>query len=112
MRYASSLILAASLLVAAGCQKQASSTGTGEMTTVAFNVPDMMCEDSCVPTVRETLAVQPGVQEIKVDLATKTATVVADESIFDADAAVAALKDLQFVNTRIADAARPTGDET
>src|SRR6188508_3123224 len=30
--------------------------------TVDFSVPDMMCEDSCVPTVKATLAAQPGVK--------------------------------------------------
>jgi copper chaperone CopZ len=70
--------------------------------TVEFSVPDMMCEDSCVPTVRETLAKQPGVKDVKVELATKTATVAVDKDAFDADAAVAALVDLQFTQTKLA----------
>jgi copper chaperone CopZ len=69
--------------------------------TVKFSVPDMMCEDSCVPTVRETLAEQPGVKDVKVELATKTATVAVDQGAFDANAAVAALKDLQFTETKL-----------
>lgn len=71
--------------------------------TVEFSVPDMMCEDSCVPTVRETLAAQPGVKEVKVELASKTATVSVDEEKFDPKAAVAALVDLQFTQTTLLD---------
>ena len=69
--------------------------------TVEFSVPDMMCEDSCVPTVRETLAAQPGVKEVKVELVSKTATVAVDKAKFDPKAAVAALVDLQFTQTKL-----------
>ena len=74
--------------------------------TIAFSVPDMMCEDSCVPTVEKTLAEQPGVKDVDVDLESKTATVAVDEGAFDADKAVAALVDLQFTETK-----RITADE-
>ena len=70
--------------------------------TFAFSVKNMMCEESCVPAVRETLAAQPGVKEVKVELATKTATVAIDESEFDADAAMAALVDQQFEVAKLA----------
>jgi copper chaperone CopZ len=69
--------------------------------TVAFSVPDMMCEHACVPAVREVLAKQPGVKDVKVELETKTATVAVDESQFDAEAAVAALVDRQFKETKL-----------
>jgi copper chaperone CopZ len=69
--------------------------------TVAFSVPDMMCEHSCVPAVREVLAKQPGVKDVKVELETKTATVAVDESEFDAEAAVGALVDRQFKETKL-----------
>ena len=69
--------------------------------TVTFSVPNMMCEQSCVPTVRETLAAQPGAKEVKVELATKTATVAVEDGKFDPQAAVAALVDLQFSDTTI-----------
>ncbi|MCC6492289.1 MAG: heavy-metal-associated domain-containing protein [Pirellulales bacterium] len=75
--------------------------------TVAFSVPDMMCEFSCVPTVRDALAKQPGVKEVKVELETKTATVAVDKDQFDPDAAIAALVDLQFTNTTLASEAQP-----
>ncbi len=69
--------------------------------TIKISVPDMMCEDSCVPTVRETLAAQPGVKEVKVELVSKTATVAVDQAKFDSKAAVAALVDLQFTETKL-----------
>jgi copper chaperone CopZ len=83
----------------------------GGAPTVTFSVPNMMCEDSCVPTVRETLAAQPGVKDVKVELATKTATVAVDEEKFDSQKAIAALVDLQFTDTKLAAAAdQPTPD--
>ncbi len=69
--------------------------------TVEFSVPDMMCEDSCVPEVRKVLTAQPGVKDVKVELATKTATVAVDKDKFDANAAIAALVDMQFKNTTL-----------
>jgi copper chaperone CopZ len=79
--------------------------------TVDFSVPDMMCEQSCVPTVRETLAAQKGVKDVKVDLATKTATVAVDDAKFDPQAAVAALVDLQFTETKLVTAeSKKAGD--
>jgi copper chaperone CopZ len=78
--------------------------------TVEFSVPDMVCEFSCVPTVRETLAKQPGVKDVKVVLDTHTATVAVDKEKFDADKAIAALVDLQFTNTKLAGAASPAAD--
>ncbi len=69
--------------------------------TITFDVPDMMCEHSCVPTVRETLAKQPGVKDVKVELENKTAIVAVDKDAFDPDAAVAALVDLQFTETKL-----------
>lgn len=69
--------------------------------TVEFSVPDMMCEHSCALEVRKILAAQPGVKDVKVELDSKTATVAVDKDKFDADAAVAALVDVQFKNTTL-----------
>lgn len=124
-------LLSAVLLAAAGCSSPAtdpvesaastegpSSAASTEVTSVAFNtegaptvefsVPDMMCEVSCAPKVRKVLAAQPGVKDVDVQLDGKTATVAVDEEKFDADAAVAALVDVQFVNTKLASAADKT----
>jgi copper chaperone CopZ len=95
-----------------GCgQQMAPPSGSAKATPVAFNVggaptvelsvPGMMCEESCVPKVRETLAAQPGVKDVKVDFATKTATVAVDKAKFDGEAAVATLLDFGFENTKL-----------
>ncbi len=76
---------------------------TPQAPTVEFSVPDMMCEDSCVPEVRKILAAQPGVKDVKVELASKTATVAVDKEAFDPHAAIAALVDMQFKNTTLKD---------
>ena len=78
---------------------------------VDFSVPGMHCEFSCAPKVREVLSAQPGVAEVEVDLPSKTARVKADRTQFDAEAAVAALIDVQFdeprhITTKEADEAR------
>ena len=111
--------LAVVLVLAVGCGQSSSVTvsttdepvaatpaafNADEAPTVAFDVPDMMCEFSCVPTVRDALAKQPGVKDVKVDLETKRATVAVEEDQFDADAAIAALVDLQYKNTKLATA--------
>lgn len=64
--------------------------------TVQFDVPDMMCEESCAAKVHELLGKQPGVKEVVVDFPARTATVAIEEGEFDADAAVAVLVDYGF----------------
>jgi len=81
------------LLVSAGCQQQDSS--------VTLHVPGMMCEESCVQSVKKTLAGQPGVKEVKVDFETKQAMLVVDGATFDAKAAVEELVDRQFLNAKL-----------
>jgi len=108
--------------LATGCQTESAST-TGEAengeaektnlvaTSVAFNieraptaeihVPDMMCQFACPPAVKKVLTAQAGVKEVKIDYETKTATVAIDETTFDGEAAVAALVDYQFGNSKL-----------
>jgi len=74
--------------------------------TITFDVPDMVCQYSCVPKVMETLVAQPGVKDVKIELETKTATIAIDREKFDTDAAIAALVDVQFSAT-LAVAATP-----
>ena len=69
--------------------------------TVQFEVPDMMCEESCAKAVKETLAAQPGVEEVVVDFPNRRATVAVDKKMFDADAALAALLDKQFTEAKL-----------
>lgn len=108
-------MLALAALAVIGCQSQtttednADSSQISEVSTfnaegaptVEFSVPSMHCEFSCAPAVKKTLAAQPGVKDVKVDLATKTAVVSVEEDKFDAEAAVAALVDIQFVDSKI-----------
>lgn len=110
MRYA--LVLA--MAVATGCAKQAPETATvvGEpMTVVAFNasgaptvefnVPDMMCPEGCGAKTKEILSELPGAKEVVINFDAKTATVAIEEGKFDADAAIAALKDYGFENSSL-----------
>jgi copper chaperone CopZ len=95
--------------LSAGCDKETLSSppvapvafnGVGAP-TVAFNVPDMMCVDSCAVAVKEILARQPGVKEVVVDFDAKTATVAVEEGEFDAQQALAALVDKRFDNSSL-----------
>jgi len=69
--------------------------------TVTFDVPDMMCQYSCVDAVKKSLKSQPGVKEVRVDFATRQATVVVDQATFNGEAAVASLVDYQFTNSKL-----------
>lgn len=64
--------------------------------SVAFSLPDMMCEEGCAATVKEILSRQPGVKEVQVDFDAKKATVAIEEGRFDAQQAIAALVDKGF----------------
>jgi copper chaperone CopZ len=64
--------------------------------TVEFNVPDMMCPESCAVKTKEILSQQPGVKDVVVDFDAKTATVAIEPAKFSADAAIAALVDYGF----------------
>ena len=115
-------LLAAAAVLFVGCQSETASTPTAdtaeptaEATPVAFNVdgaptaelkvPDMMCQYSCTATVKEVLTAQTGVKDVKIDFDEKKAIVAVDEAKFDGEAAVAALVDKQFSNTKLLSAA-------
>ena len=69
--------------------------------TASLHVPNMHCEFSCVEKVKQVLADQKGVKEVKIDFETKTATVAIDKEAFDADGAIAALVDYQFMDSEL-----------
>jgi copper chaperone CopZ len=109
-----SVFVAGLALIILGCQ-QRESEQAADMTpesvtavafnvdgapTVAFDVPDMMCPESCAVKTRQILSEQPGVQDVIVDFDTKTATVAIAEGEFDADAAIAALVDHGFDHSK------------
>ncbi len=84
-----------------GGEVEAVAFNTEGLPTVSFEVPNMHCEVMCVPKVRKTLAAQPGVKDVRVDLESKTATVAVEGDAFDADAAVAALEAEEFADTKV-----------
>src|SRR5258705_8321891 len=81
------------------------SFNTAGAPTVEFSVPDMMCPEGCGAKVKEILSEQPGAKDVLVDFPAKTAKVAVDKDKFDAKKAVAALKDYQFKNSTLKDAA-------
>jgi copper chaperone CopZ len=69
--------------------------------TVEFSVPDMMCEEGCAAAVREILAERPGVTDVRVDFAGRTATVAIEDGKFDSQLAIAELVDKGFNNSQL-----------
>ncbi len=110
-------LIAVAVMLVTGCQSESVPTTTEvektdvEVTPVAFNVegaptaeihvPDMMCQFACPPAVKKVLVAQAGVKEVKIDYKTKTATVAIDETKFDGEAAIAALVDYDFGNSKL-----------
>ncbi|TWT77371.1 Heavy-metal-associated domain protein [Posidoniimonas polymericola] len=74
---------------------------TEGLPTVEFQVPSMHCEVMCVPKVRETLAKQPGVKDVSVDLETKTAVVAVEGGEFDPAKAIEALEMEDFTDVEL-----------
>jgi copper chaperone CopZ len=71
------------------------------LTTVEFAVPDMMCQEGCGVAVEGILSKQPGAKDVLIDFERKTAKVAVEEGKFDADKALAALVDKQFLNSSV-----------
>lgn len=111
-------LVALSMFVLLGCQTESTTEpvveateATVEVTPVAFNlegaptaefeVPDMMCQYSCAAKVKEVLTAQTGVKDVKIDFDSKKAIVAVNTADFDGEAAVAALVDYQFSNTKL-----------
>jgi copper chaperone CopZ len=83
--------------------------------TIEFSVPDMMCAEGCAAEVKSILARQPGAKDVLIDFEHKTAIVAVEESKFDADAALAALADQMFPNSKLktaGDVAPDTADDS
>ncbi len=119
--------LAFTAVLATGCQSESVPTATEiettelettgpekiavETTPVAFNlegapttqihVPDMTCDEACPPAVKKVLTALAGVKDVTVDFESRTATVAIDEAKFDSEAAIAALVDYQFGNSKM-----------
>lgn len=109
-------------VVFSGCQKAADTTAESSVAatpatfnaagapTVQFKVPDMMCEESCAKAVHDTLAAQPGAEEVEVDFPNRLATVAVDQDKFDSEAALAALLDKQFTKTELVEVSESSAD--
>lgn len=112
-----------------GCNQSPTTTGVGEqvvvgapdaiptafnadgLPTVTFSVPDMHCELMCAPKVKETLAEQPGVMDIQVDISTRTAVVAVKANVFDKDKTLEALESADFPSTVVEQATDETPEE-
>lgn len=95
------LIASCLLVIAVGCDSKPAAFNSSHAATVEFSVPDMMCPDGCGVAVKEILVKQPGVKDVLVDFDGKSATVAVEEGKFDADKALAALVDKQFLNSSL-----------
>ena len=75
--------------------------------SVVMNVPDMMCEFSCFPRIKETLESESNVKEVALGPQKEEGTVdnrqviVSYESGFDVDQAIELLKAEGFDNSEI-----------
>jgi copper chaperone CopZ len=115
MKFGLCLVVACSALAAlSGCAEPTSAPVAASATpstpvafnaagapTVEFNVPDMMCPEGCGAKTQEILAGLPGAKEVAINFDAKTATVAIEQGKFDADAAVAELKDYGFENSTL-----------
>jgi copper chaperone CopZ len=96
------VVIAAAAVV--GCAEQSNEPPQFNLTgapTVEFSVPDMMCPEGCGVEVKEILAKQPGAKDVLIDFEHKTAIVAVEKDRFDPDAAIAALADQMFPNSKL-----------
>ena len=105
--------LATTALLVVGCQSETprSTDASVDTTPATFNsegaptaelhVPNMYCQHACVAKVKEILASQEGVKDVKIDFDTKTATLAISKAAFNAEAALAALVDHQFNDSKL-----------
>ena len=93
-------VLAVFLLSACTCCEDSSTAGGaggGNATLIKLQVEGMSCDVMCPPNVKEDLMTVKGVEDVKVDFTTKTATVTTTGSV-DSGALVKALRK-QFTAT-------------
>ena len=98
-------------IFATGCQSETAPPAEVAATPVAFDfgdspavemhVPDMMCQFGCAAKVKEVLTAQEGVEDVQIDFDSRRVGVAIDKEKFDTEAAVAALVDYDFGNTKL-----------
>ena len=93
-------VLAVFLLSACTCCEDSSTAGGaggGNATLIKLQVEGMACGVMCPPKLKEDLLTVKGVEDVKVDFETKTATVQTTGNV-DSDALVKSLRE-QFTAT-------------
>ena len=92
-------VLAVFLLSACTCEDSstAGGAGGGNATLIKLQVEGMACGVMCPPKIKEDLLTVKGVEDVKVDFETKTATVQTTGNV-DSDALVKSLRE-QFTAT-------------
>ncbi len=93
-------VLAVFLLSACTCCEDSSTAGGaggGNATLIKLQVEGMACGVMCPPKIKEDLLTVKGVEDVKVDFETKTATVQTTGNV-DSDALVKSLRE-QFTAT-------------
>ena len=81
------------------------------MTTINLSAPDISC-GGCANAIRRALTNLNGVNEVTVDVATKTVTVQYEESTASRDGVVAALDRAGFPATHLTESLPETGAHT
>ena len=85
------------VLFLSACTSEDSAVGSGDTALIKLQVEGMACGVMCPPKIKEDLMTVKGVEEVKVDFATKTATVKTSGDV-DSTALVESLRK-QFTAT-------------
>ena len=85
------------VLFLSACTSEDSAVGSGDTALIKLQVEGMACGVMCPPKIKEDLMTVKGVEEVKVDFETKTATVKASGDV-DSTALVESLRK-QFTAT-------------
>ena len=85
------------ILFLSACTSEDSAVGSGDTALIKLQVEGMACGVMCPPKIKEDLMAVKGVEEVKVDFETKTATVRTSGDV-DSGALVKSLRE-QFTAT-------------
>ena len=96
MRALAAFSVVATLFLSA-CTSEDSAVGSGDTALIKLQVEGMACGVMCPPKIKEDLMAVKGVEEVKVDFETKTATVRISGDV-DSGALVKSLRE-QFTAT-------------
>ena len=80
---------------------------SGELTTT-YRIDGMMCANSCVKKVNETLNSVDGVKSYQVDFESRTATVVYDDKIIDSERIAKSISEKTYFKVKDVMETRPT----